>query len=99
MVNPRGDDPRKESVTILNASDDTLDVRDWRVLDQHDKADTISGRLEPGQAVVFRLTGVGAQLGNKGGTISLLNKAGLKVDGVAYTKADAAKEGWPVVFA
>jgi hypothetical protein len=31
-------------------------------------------------------------------TISLLNKAGLKVDGVAYTKADAAKEGRRVVF-
>src|SRR5262245_80758 len=84
IVNPRGDDPQKESVTILNTSDDTLDVRDWRILDQHDKADAISGKLEPGEALVFRLTGNGAQLGNKGGTISLLNKAGLKVDGVAY---------------
>jgi hypothetical protein len=36
-------------------------------------------------------------LGNSGGTISLLDVAGTKVDGVAYTAAQA-REGWTVVF-
>ena len=36
-------------------------------------------------------------LGNKGGLITLLDAQGLKVDGVAYTAADAP-EGWTVVF-
>jgi hypothetical protein len=38
------------------------------------------------------------QLGNSGGIITLLNRSGLKVDGVAYTEADARREGWTVVF-
>ena len=36
-------------------------------------------------------------LGNKGGLITLLDAQGLKVDGVAYTAADAP-EGWTTVF-
>lgn len=98
MVNPRAGDPGCESVTILNASDGILDLAGWRILDQYDKADLLSGRIEPGHALTVRLSGAGAQLSNKGGTISLLNAEGLKVDGVAYTKAQAKAEGWPVVF-
>jgi hypothetical protein len=30
--------------------------------------------------------------------ISLLDPDGLKVDGVAYTKAQAEREGWSLVF-
>lgn len=98
MVNPRSDDPSREFVTILNTSDNTLDLTNWKILDQHDKADTISGSIKPGEANVFRLRGLGAQLSNKGGTITLLDSGGLKVDGVAYTKDIAKAEGKPVVF-
>ena len=38
------------------------------------------------------------QLGNQGGLLTLLNPAGLKVDGVAYTRQQAEAEGWTVVF-
>lgn len=98
MVNPLGDDPGHEFVTIINTSDRTLDLTGWKILDRHDKADTISGLIEPGYATVLTLTGNGAQLSNKGGTITLLDSRGLKVDGVAYTKADAKAKGRPVVF-
>ena len=40
----------------------------------------------------------GVQLGNQGGTITLLDAAGLKVAGVSYTAAEAGQEGWTVVF-
>ena len=38
------------------------------------------------------------QLGNQGGTITLLDAAGLKVAGVSYTAAQAAQEGRTIVF-
>lgn len=98
MVNPHSDDPGHEFVTILNASDHTLNLTNWKILDQQDKADTISGSIEPGEATVLRLSGAGAQLSNKGGTITLLDSQGLKVDGVAYTKNDAKAEGKPIIF-
>ncbi len=98
MVNPLGDDPGHEFVTILNNSNTTLDLQGWQILDQHDKAENISGTLAPGHAIVIPLSGDTAQLGNKGGTISLLDGRGLKVDGVAYTKEQAQEQGRPIVF-
>lgn len=98
MVNPHSDDPGHEFVTILNTSDRTLDLTNWKILDQQDKADMISGSIKPGEATVFRLSGSGAQLSNKGSTITLLDSRGLKVDGVAYTKNDTKGEGKPIIF-
>jgi len=98
MVNPRSDDPGRETVTILNISDRRLDLNGWKILDRNDNADTLGGAVEPSEAFVIRLDGRGAQLSNKGGTITLLDHRGLKVDGVAYTKETARIEGKPVVF-
>ncbi|OLP16562.1 hypothetical protein BST81_20405 [Leptolyngbya sp. 'hensonii'] len=98
MVNPRSEDPGREFVTILNIADQALDLTGWQILDKQDKADTLSGSLQPGEAAIFRLSGKGAQLSNKGGTITLLDSRGLKVDGVAYTKDEAKAEGKPIVF-
>jgi len=55
------------------------------------------GVLAAGGTTVVRLTGT-VQLGNKGGEITLLDATGLKVHGVAYTAAQAARSGWTVVF-
>ena len=38
------------------------------------------------------------QLGNQGGIITLLDTHGLKVHGVSYTKEQAQREGWTIVF-
>jgi hypothetical protein len=40
----------------------------------------------------------GVQLGDDGSTITVLDPAGLKVHGVAYTGTDAHRESWTVVF-
>jgi len=37
-------------------------------------------------------------LGNSGGAVTLLDQDGLKVHGVAYTAAQAQRDGWTVVF-
>ena len=37
-------------------------------------------------------------LPNKGGIITVLNDRGLRVDGVAYTKAQARNPGWTLTF-
>ena len=52
--------------------------------------------LAPGATVVVGLTN-GMQLGNRGGAITLLDRQGIKVHGVAYTEAQA-RQGWTVVF-
>ncbi|MEU9671495.1 hypothetical protein AB0E25_39350 [Streptomyces bobili] len=40
----------------------------------------------------------GVQLGNNGGTITLLDPVGIKIHGVSYTAEQAKQESWPIVF-
>jgi uncharacterized protein YukJ len=98
LINPAGSDPGLETVTLFNTSDGVLDLEGWKILDQNDRAESLRGKLPVAEARTFVLDGKGAQLGNKGGTITLLDARGLKVDGVAYTKADATPQGRGIVF-
>jgi uncharacterized protein YukJ len=98
LINPAGDDPGRESVTVFNTSDAALSVDGWRILDARDQADTLHGTIGHGEARTFVLTGGGAQLSNQGGTITLLDAAGLKVDGVAYSKSQAKQQGAALTF-
>lgn len=98
MVNPLGSDRGHESVTILNTSADTLDLSGWTLLDERERRQSISGTIRPSETITIPLDGSSMQLSNKGGTITLLEDRGLKVDGVAYTAAQAQVEGRPIVF-
>ncbi|SED40805.1 DUF2278 family protein [Streptomyces sp. PAN_FS17] len=98
LVNPRGPAPEAESVTLLNASPDAVDLTGWQLQDRLGQRSAVpAGPLAPGASLAVRLDG-GARLGNHGGEISLLDAGKLKVDGVSYTAEQAAREGWTVVF-
>jgi uncharacterized protein YukJ len=94
MINPKGKDPGKEYVILLNKSDSDINLSGWQILDKQNNRDTIGDQSIPaGDTLKVKLNGKGAQLSNNGGIITLLNKAGLKIDGVTYTQKDAQKEG------
>jgi hypothetical protein len=98
-VNPPGEDPGKESVTLINASPEKLDLSGWALADSLKRKHPLNGiTLAPGAVVTVPLSGKDIQLGNNGGIITLLDKEGLKIDGVSYTKDDAKKQGWTIVF-
>jgi uncharacterized protein YukJ len=98
MVNPPGPAPEAETVTLLNASPEDVDLAGWALADQQKRRLVLeAGSLPAGEAV--RLTvAPPVQLGNRGGLVTLLDPGGLKVDGVAYTKGQADAEGWSLVF-
>lgn len=100
LVNPRVQDVGNEYVILLNKSDTSFSLTGWKILDKTKvNADTIQNVIIPaGDTIRIPLSGQGAQLGNNGGIITLLNKEGLKVDGVSYTKSDATTVGELVVF-
>ncbi|NEA98022.1 DUF2278 family protein [Streptomyces sp. SID13726] len=99
LVNPRGPAPEPESVTLLNASPDPVDLTGWRLLDRLGQSSPVPpGPLAAGATLLAPLGGGGAQLGNHGGEITLLDANSLKVHGVSYTAEQAGREGWSVVF-
>jgi uncharacterized protein YukJ len=98
LVNPRGPAPEAETVTLLNAGPDDLDLAGWSIVDQAKRRLVLDGVVLPAGEAVRVTLGSTVQLGNRGGLVTLLDPEGLKVDGVAYTKSQAAAEGWSVVF-
>jgi uncharacterized protein YukJ len=97
MVNPAGPAPERETVTILNASPDAVNLQNWQLADRLKNKTKLSGMLESGRTLMIQLP-PNVQLGNNGGIITLLDDKGLKVDGVSYTEQQAQREGWTIVF-
>ncbi|WIM98344.1 DUF2278 family protein [Actinoplanes oblitus] len=97
LANPVGPAPEPESVTLLNASPADLDLTGWALLDRAKNRQPLTGVLAAGAALRVAVTAP-VTLGNRGGMITVLNADGLKVDGVAYTAEQAAREGWTIVF-
>jgi uncharacterized protein YukJ len=90
LVNPAGDDVSREVVVIGNTTTAPVDLSGWSIVDKNNAADALASVLLPaGGSVLIALTGKGAQLSNNGGTIRLLNPAGVQVHAVSYSKADA----------
>lgn len=86
-----------ETVTLVNASPDDVDLTGWKLTDRNKNAFVLAGPLASGDAVRVKI-GPAMQLSNKGGSITLLDSAGKVVDGVSYTKEQASKPGWSIVF-
>jgi uncharacterized protein YukJ len=92
LVNPPGDDPTQEVVVIGNTTLTAVDLTGWAIVDKNNAADALAGVLLPaGGSAPVVLSGNGAQLSNKGGTIRLLNPAGVLIHAVSYSKADAVE--------
>ncbi|AFZ18890.1 DUF2278 family protein [Allocoleopsis franciscana] len=98
LVNPMGEDPGKESVTLLNASPAPVDLTGWALADRLKRKYTLTGIIESGACMRVPLSGTDVQLANDGGIITLLDAQGIKIDGVSYTKEEAKKQGWTIVF-
>jgi len=98
LVNPPWPAPEVETVTLVNASPQDLDLAGWSILDREKRQLVLDARLLAAGDTIRILLRSPVALGNRGGLITLLDPAGLKVDGVAYTKAQAEREGWSLVF-
>lgn len=98
LINPEGHDYGLESVTLLNTTPDSIDLDGWAIADKNKKKAYLSGSIGAGETLRITLSGKDAQLSNRGGIITLLDRKGLKVDGVSYTKKEASRSGWTMVF-
>lgn len=98
LVNPFGGGPEDETVTLLNPSPKSINLTGWKIKDRGGNTYAIPrGIVSAGGTITIQLPET-VQLGNKGGTITLLNKEGVKVHGVKYTRDQAREESWTIVF-
>jgi uncharacterized protein YukJ len=98
LVNPPGPAPEAETVTLLGAGPSDIDLTGWSIADGQKRRMPLDAATLPAGGTLRIPLRAPLQLGNKGGLVSLLDAAGLKVDGVAYTAEQARREGWTIVF-
>ena len=98
LVNPIGPAPESEWITILNTTPGNIDLTGWAVLDRLKQRMPLGAHTLPAGEAIRLPVQPPVQLGNKGGLITLVDGAGLKVDGVSYTGQQAGREGWTIVF-
>jgi uncharacterized protein YukJ len=98
LVNATGPAPERETVTLLNTGVEALDLDGWALVDALERRMTLAPTpLPAGDATRIQVEDP-CRLGNRGGLLTLLDPAGLKVDGVAYTDVQAGEEGRTIVF-
>ena len=100
LVNPKGDEVAGELVTLINRTGEEVSLDGWSLADKSKRKKPLTGiRLAPHGTVSVRVRQSSPmQMGNDGGIITLLDQDGIKIHGVNYTKADASREGWLVLF-
>jgi uncharacterized protein YukJ len=89
--------PERETVTLLNTADVAIDLEGWMIADKQKQKMTLSGSIAAGATLVVPIVAPVA-LSNRGGIITLLNKEGVKVHGVSYTKLQASQPGRTIPF-
>jgi uncharacterized protein YukJ len=97
-VDPLGPDQDSETVTLINTSGDPVGLTDWQLADQDKHRLPLPAvTLRPGETLT--VPGAGDfRLGARGGAITLLDAAGLKVHGVSYTAGQAEPKGETITF-
>jgi uncharacterized protein YukJ len=91
------EDPEIETVTLINTAPQEVDLAGWGFADKQHNRFALSGKLAAGSSVRVTIAKP-MELSNKGGTITLLDASGKVVDNVSYTKQQAQKPGWSIVF-
>ena len=98
LPNPAGPAPERETVTLINAGAQDLDLTGWALADRLGQRMPLDPATLPAGETVRIVLRPPVQLGNRGGLVTLLDPAGLKADGVAYTQEQASSQGQTIVF-
>jgi uncharacterized protein YukJ len=100
LVNPYNPEEGRETVTLINISDEIIQLDGWRLEDGEGRTDSLIGYdLGAGDTVRVRLSGTGMRLKNKDhGRIKLISPDNVLVHEVTYLKRDVRNEGWTILF-
>jgi poly(U)-specific endoribonuclease len=101
LVNPLGDDPGKETVTLINTGAASVSLEGWFLLDAMNNRYVLSDQsniIAPGATFAITLPKNSIQLSNKGGEIRLLDRDDKVAHRVSYTKVQAQEQGRTLIF-
>ncbi|MDW3190920.1 MAG: DNA/RNA non-specific endonuclease [Cytophagales bacterium] len=99
MVNPEGRDSKKnEWVSLLNVSNDKIDLDGWALWNSRGKTAPLSGTVEAGESIRISFAKHDFSLVNADVHLILRNPKKDTVDIVSYTRKEAEESGHAIVF-
>ena len=99
LVNPKGKETNKETITLLNQTDKAVKLDGWYISNKPNKKQLLDKlSIEPNAFLTVKVKSKNIKLVNTGGTITLFNYDDKKVHEVKYTKKAASKNGWTTRF-
>ena len=99
LINPLGDDPGREMVTLINTGSTLVPLAGWRLVDRNGNSFEIAElALAGGMASTVLLPPNTMQMGNRGGEIRLVDRAGQIVHRVSYSQEQASRQGETILF-
>lgn len=99
LINPKGHDPGKETVTLINTGATSIPLTGWQLRDHKDRTHPLQDlTIGPGECTRISLDPRGVQLSNRGGSIRVINKDGQTIHCVTYSKGQARTDGGTVLF-
>ncbi len=104
LVNPIGPEGTPahtgspETVWLMNRSPKPVNLKGWSILNKTEQVRLIAEEVILPTGGIHAVEMGNVPLSNKGGLLTLLDDKGIKIDGVSYTKQQAQKEGYVVIF-
>lgn len=97
MVNPLGTDEGRETVSLLNARPESVDLDGWSLVDGMGRVQKLTKKsLAHGEFWTVNVEKI--KLPNQGGKIRLLNHQWEEVHEVNYTWSEGSRYGWQIKF-
>ena len=100
MINPSGPEKQGEYITLLNRSEEIIDLKGWKIADEKNKSVNLTGKLSPGGSKTIKGKLMEPlRLRNSGGTLKLFDAHPCLVDHVMWSKKDVSKsQGVALIF-
>ncbi|HEX3030575.1 MAG TPA: DUF2278 family protein, partial [Clostridia bacterium] len=87
-----------QKISILNTAPKAVDLSGWALADSDKNKLLLSGTIDAGEFKTITITGSNFMLPSSGGIITLIDAAGMKINGVKYTAADYSDMGRTMIF-
>lgn len=90
----------QQSITLINRSNDTIDLGGWRLEDHDGNRQILKGSaIRAGECLQIPLDSQRLQLRTEGGVVRLFADGDCLVHEVAYRHIDPLSNGWSILFA
>ena len=88
LPNPSGDEKQNEEITLLNSSNSSVTLTNWKVKDLASNTWNINVTIPPNSSKTIKRNGQRMALNNAGDTIWLINDGDIEVQEITYLRVD-----------